>query len=179
VIGSRNAHGPFAGAAAFRAGVGDCVVVLEAFHKHFPRIGRDEARTVMLRGGTGGGIPDGDYLLLESYCSDRTCDCRRVMLNVFSPSAGIVASISYGFDRNGSMPGPFLDPMNEQSTYAPEVLDLVRTVVLSDPEYVARLERHYNMMKDKLGRPHADESPWWKRKRKKPRRRFPPGPGAE
>jgi hypothetical protein len=155
-------------------------VYLEPFHKHFPQVAQDEARTIMLRGGDRRGIPDGDYLLVESYCTDPTCDCRRVMLNVFTAKEGQVASISFGFDPDGSMPGPFLDPLNKQSAYADEVLDLVQTFALSDPEYVARLERHYTMMKEKLGRkPGQGEQPWWKRKRKKPRRRLPPPRGAE
>ena len=98
------------------------------------------------------------------------------MLNVISKTEGPVAAISLGFDANGSMPGPFLDPINPQAPYAEELLHLVATLVLTDSKYVARLERHYNMMKDKLGRPapsserQGSEQPWWKRKRKKPKR---------
>jgi hypothetical protein len=58
-----------------------------------------------------------------------------------------LACISYGFDRNEEMAGPFLDPMNPQSEYAEPLLELVERTVLSDPRYVARLERHYALVK--------------------------------
>jgi len=40
--------------------------------------------------------------------------------------------------------------------------------LFSDPAYVARLERHYRMMKDKTDRPAGKEH-WWNRKPKKPK----------
>jgi len=58
-----------------------------------------------------------------------------------------LASISYGFDRDDEMTGPFLDPMNPQSQYAEELLRLLEETVLSDLRYVARLERHYVLVK--------------------------------
>jgi uncharacterized protein YecA (UPF0149 family) len=58
-----------------------------------------------------------------------------------------LASISYAFDRDDPDPGPFLDPLNEQSVYAEKLMELVVDLTLSDPEYLARLERHYRMIK--------------------------------
>ena len=49
--------------------------------------------------------------------------------------------------------------------YAEEVLDLTKWV-LQDPAYVARLERHYRMVKDATAKPKAREK-WWKRKKKR------------
>ncbi len=94
------------------------------------------------------------YALTEFYCVDPQCDCRRVMLSVFNPvvSKGFLASISFGFDREGEDPGPYLDPLNPQSQYANALLSLVG-VVLSDPAYIARLESHYRQVKEAL----ADE----------------------
>ena len=78
------------------------------------------------------------------------------MLNVISRNEGHVVSISFGFDPNGPMPGPFLDPINRQSAYAEELLQLVKDLVLSDADYVARLKRHYKMLKDKLGHSQSE-----------------------
>jgi hypothetical protein len=97
----------------------------------------------------------GAYGLLEFYCPDPDCDCRRVMLNIAEEKDPdrFLASISYGFDpdnemeRIADMQGPFLDPMNPQSKYAEALLDLVERTVLNDPRYVARLERHYALVK--------------------------------
>jgi hypothetical protein len=114
----------------------------------FPEQALAETRTATVQGVPG--LPDGDYGLLESYCADPTCNCRRVMLNVLGRSQGrILASVSYAFDRDDPddpFPGPALDPLNPQSPYAPALLELV-IQILEDPDYVARLERHYYQLK--------------------------------
>lgn len=95
------------------------------------------------------GIPPGSYGLLEFYCPDPACDCRRVMLNVAEEQhqERFLASISYGFERNVPEAGPFLDPLNEQSPHAVALLEMVSDLVLSDARYLARLERHYRLVK--------------------------------
>jgi len=100
-------------------------------------------------------LPVGAYGLLEFYCPDPACDCRRVMLNVAEEKQPdhFLASISYGFDRDDEMAGPFLDPMNPQSEYAEKLLQLVEETVLSDLRYVARLERHYALVKQAASDP--------------------------
>ena len=104
-----------------------------------------ETRSASVRGRPD--LPNGDYGFLEAYCSEPTCHCRRVMINVAGRSQGrILASVSYGFDRQGEFPGPMLDPLNPQSEYAPALLRLV-TEILADPAYVARLEAHYYQVK--------------------------------
>jgi hypothetical protein len=132
----------------------------------------------------------GSYGLLEFYYPDPNCDCRRVMLNIAEERGPdrFLASISYGFDRNAEDAGPFLDPLNPQSRYAEELLQLVEETVLSDPRYVARLERHYHLVKeaasdpthpayDKLQKVLADDADSFplprpaRRTRKKPRPR--------
>jgi hypothetical protein len=107
-----------------------------------------EMRTVTLFEARGG-LPAGSYGLIESYCPDPDCDCRRVMLNVVEEKRPkhYLASISYGFDRDAEDAGPYLDRLNEQSRHAGALLRLVKDVVLSDGRYVARLERHYELVK--------------------------------
>lgn len=116
------------------------------FHKYFPDIAKAECRaaTVFNRSD----LPDDEYGLLESYCDDPSCDCRRVMLNVTSRKQNdILATISFGFDPSDPMCGPFLDPLNRQSKHAPALLKLVETM-LQDRQYVVRLERHYRLVKN-------------------------------
>ena len=102
-----------------------------------------------------GGLPVGSYALLEFYCPDPACNCRRVMLNVVEEKrpAHFLASISYAFDRDDDMAGPFLDPLNPQSRHARKLLQLVEDAVLSDPHYLARLERHYDLVKQAASDP--------------------------
>jgi len=114
-----------------------------------PELAERETRSIMILERQNG-IPPGNYGLLEFYCPDPACDCRRVMLNVAEERhpTRFLAAISYGFDRDDSEAGPFLDPLNEQSRYAQALLKLVSEAVLSDRRYLARLERHYHIVKE-------------------------------
>ena len=101
-------------------------------------------------------LPEHEYALLESYCPDPTCDCRRVMLNVlpWKPRGQVVvASISFGFDRDTEFAGPFLDQLNPQSRRAEAFLKLVKPVLEFDTDYVARLESHYRQVKEAAADP--------------------------
>lgn len=100
-------------------------------------------------------MPDDEYVLIEAYCTDPKCDCRRVMLNVVGRQQGkrYLASVSFGFDRDDEFAGPFLDPLNTQSEYAGVLLEIV-TQVLTNPTYVARLESHYRQIKAAAANPH-------------------------
>jgi hypothetical protein len=102
-----------------------------------------------------GKLPVGSYGLLEFYCPDPACECRRVMLNIAEENGPgrCLAFISYGFDRDEEDAGPFLDPLNPQRRYAEDLLQLVEKTVLSDPRYVARLERHYYLVKEAASNP--------------------------
>jgi hypothetical protein len=72
--------------------------MIEMFHTYFDDVARQETRYLNLLKDSDG-IPAGSYAYLEGYCTDPTCDCRRVLLNVFSPENGVVAVIGFGFDR--------------------------------------------------------------------------------
>jgi hypothetical protein len=124
------------------------VAYLVPFLSVEPALAEKETRTVTLFAPREG-IPAGKYGLLEFYCPDPDCDCRRVMIKVLANSdpGSFLAAISYGFDRDAEDAGPFLDPLNEQCPYAPALLRLVKNVVLRDASYVARLERHYDRVK--------------------------------
>jgi hypothetical protein len=101
------------------------------------------------------GLLAGRYYLIEHYCPDADCDCRRVMLTAVRedrPNRSL-ASISYAFDADDEMPGPFLDPMNPQSEHAEALLDLVAETVLTHQGYLDRLERHYALVKEAASDP--------------------------
>lgn len=101
------------------------------------------------------GVPAGKYFILESYCADPACDCRRVMLSVVEerhPTVSL-ASINYAFDADDPDPGPFLDPLNPQCAYAQGLMELITELSLSDSAYLARLERHYALTKQAAADP--------------------------
>jgi hypothetical protein len=144
---------------------------MHPFHERYPELAKKESRSIHLPDGDGD-IPPGDYLLVESYCTDPKCDCRRVVLMVWNgTSQETAATIGLGFDRDDPLAVPILDPLNRQSAYAESMLKVVAEIAL-DAEYMARLERHYRMMKDKdEGSEKAEPKPWWKQRPKKPKRR--------
>jgi hypothetical protein len=122
------------------------------FHELFPEQAWKEYRTMELQKHKV--LPSDGYALIESYCIDPDCDCRRVMLNVISRDGRKhVATISFGFDRDDEAAGPYLDPLNPQSEHAQALLKLIEKVVLADPDYVARLESHYHQVKEAVSNP--------------------------
>lgn len=129
------------------------------FFSRFRDLAFKEMRTLSILE-DGSGIPRGDYGLLELYCDEPGCDCRRVHIQVVARAGfRVLAHISYGWEPDefyerwgmplglGREAGPFLDPLNEQSEFAPAFLDLVDDLVLADEDYVRRLIRHYGMFK--------------------------------
>jgi hypothetical protein len=119
------------------------------FYEVEPDLAERETRNItVIR--TNDALPEGTYGLIESYCPDPTCDCRRVMLNIACKhqlERGYLATISYGFDRDEDMAGPFLDPLNPQSEHSEALLEMVTASALSDRRYVERLEEHYHLVK--------------------------------
>ncbi len=100
-------------------------------------------------------LPAGGYAAVEYYCPDPECDCRTVLLRIAGEHfpQGFLANISYSFDRDSEMAGPLLDPVNPQTERAPLLLEMMAEHMLYDPAYVARLERHYAMVKQAAADP--------------------------
>jgi hypothetical protein len=140
----------------------------QMFHERCPEIGASETRSVTLSSDSGHDLPADAYAFLEMYCADAGCDCRRVYFQVIALSnPGVVlAVISWGWEplafyrRWGSYPeaakdakdmkGPALALLNKQSALAPALLELADTVLLSSPEYVERIKRHYILFRIKI-----------------------------
>ena len=144
-----------------------------SFHYYCRRIAEQETRTMTILS-KDNNVPRGAYGLVEMYCDDLDCDCRRVFLDVYDwERRQSMAFIAYGWGSaefyskwlGGVMPeiiqdmqGPILNPGSPQSQYAPAFLKIVNDVVLSDPAYIARLKRHYRMFKEKVDPKHFPPS---------------------
>jgi hypothetical protein len=143
----------------------------EPFYERFGDLALQETRSVTIFNHPQ--LPDDDYGLLESYCNDENCDCRRVFLNVASRKRKkFLAVIAFGWEskkfyinwykRNDpeiirDLQGPILNFGSPQSELAPALLELVREV-LQDPAYLARIKRHYWMFKEKVDPKHFKPS---------------------
>lgn len=66
------------------------------FYSRYKDTAAKETRTIKITA-SDLGVPPGEYMLLENYCSDPRCDCRKVMINVVTPPPSrILATIGYG-----------------------------------------------------------------------------------
>jgi hypothetical protein len=144
------------------------------FHSVFRELAQREVRCVRL-GPAADPVPEpgllaDEYIYLEFYCEDLDCDCRRVFLQVIAKGqpGKVFASIAYGWEKEsfyrkrmpwapdeakGTVRGE-LDPLNEQSEFAEDFLDLFQRVVLDEP-YRLRLRRHYQLFREELARRQA------------------------
>jgi len=140
----------------------------EPFIERFGELAWKETRS--LRFFKDPGLAGDEFGFIEFYCNDENCDCQRVMFDVISKNQQkSVAVIAYGWESQEfyarwyrendpeiieQMQGPILNPGSRQSELALALLEKVRDVLLTDPEYIARLKRHYRMFKEKVDPKH-------------------------
>ena len=89
----------------------------------------------------------GVYSFFELYCIDKGCDCRRVMIYVLSEKQKIKAVISFGFDPDGPLAGPFLDEYHEQSAAAKDMLELFTFRINQDTEWLKGIYERYRQVR--------------------------------
>lgn len=113
-----------------------------------------------------GPVPEDSYALLELYCDEPGCDCRRVLLSVLSRKRSrLEAVIGFGWESEEfyarwfgendplvvpELKGPVLNLGSPQSELAPALLEMVDRLALQDPHYVARLQRHYRLFRERI-----------------------------
>ncbi len=157
-----------------------------SFYEHFPEIAERETRTFTILEKSSSGIPPGQYALVEMYCDERGCDCRRVFFYVISSSKKDVgAVIAYGWERPEfyarwmgdddpeiikDLQGPILNMGSPQSSLAPAILEIMKGIILQDSAYIERIKTHYKMFRDKIDRKRRLKRRRGKKKRK---RQFP------
>jgi hypothetical protein len=104
--------------------------------------------------------------MVEWYCEDSGCDCRRVLVRI-TPSNDVRATwatINYGWEPasfyekwTGSremaedIVGASLDPINPQSRYADAFLEVFQDSVAKNPSWPQRFAQHYELFKSTLG----------------------------
>lgn len=130
-----------------------------SFATLFPELAERECRTLRVEQPwfetPSTDLPADDYAFREAYCVIAGCDCRRVVLTVYARRAPekIQAVIRVGLGAKGSAAGPNLVPSTPQGEHAGELLSLAQEVLLADDDYVARLGRHYDLVKVALNDP--------------------------
>jgi len=109
-------------------------------------------------------LPDGEYAFVDSYCTDRTCDCRKTMIQVFYDDK-IVSVINFGWERPKfyikwmgqdlnaelkecakEMSGLSIDITSPDLVSRQGILSLVK--ILMDKKWIAKLKKHYRLVRE-------------------------------
>lgn len=131
------------------------------FYTKFPDIAEQETRSLIMRGDPE--LPDDTYALIELYCDEENCDCRRVFFNVYSENTKkLLAVVAYGWEKRqhyidwirndnpdiiDALVGPCLNSGSPQSEFAQALLKKVNFILKNDVPYVQRLKRHYKIFR--------------------------------
>ncbi len=107
------------------------------FWEYSPDVAARETRSITIPPGSPLGLPSGDYA--KWMKSGDKADAVRLK-------------------------GPQQNPLSPATELAPALREVVRNILLQDPEYVERIKKHYQMFRDKIGRPKKSQ-------RRRPRRR--------
>lgn len=162
-----------------------------SFHSRFPEIGVHEYRVVkpLLDG-----VVLDELMFTEQYCDEPGCDCRRVLVHVSSlrqHQAGMdpfVADLAFGWEDEAfyrawagyplkdfelrDLKGPAVRMLAQQTERSNEMLEYFE-LLLSDPAYVARIQRHYGMFRTAVAAqsvPGSGPSPRNRKERRRARR---------
>jgi len=150
------------------------------FYDLFPALAERETRCITVMDPMAAELPPGNYYFHEMFCNEQGCDCRRVFWYVVSSVRKDVETvIAWGWEKPdfyakwlsnaapndvAELKGPILNMGSPHTAHAPAILEMAREVLLRDPDYVARIKRHYGLFRDKV-----DEKGEGKRKRSKGR----------
>ncbi|MBI4981174.1 hypothetical protein HZC30_06490 [Candidatus Woesearchaeota archaeon] len=143
-------------------------MMMEQFYNQFPDIAEKETRCIHIMSEEEG-LPKGEYFLLESYCNDPKCDCRRVFINILYKDK-ILATIGYGWESiafyekwmgelrfASDAKGPILELTGPHTEYSEMLLKLFKEVILKDNLYIDRLKKHYKMFKKHSSKKRSDK----------------------
>jgi hypothetical protein len=138
-----------------------------------PDIGMRETRVITVMSNNPFNLPAGEYGLVEMFCNDKKCDCRRVIIMVmYSVTEKPVAYISFGWEsveyyakwmnlgkkvdlsemdapdlRSAiEMHGAHLNTLSPQSEFALSILEMFKAIALNDKEYIERIKLHYKLL---------------------------------
>jgi hypothetical protein len=134
------------------------------FYTLFPELGKRETRSATVLKHTL--LPADEYGLIEMFCTDPNCDCRRVMFSIYGRNhpEELLAVVAYGWESAQfyadwygdddpkiirAMQGPELNVGSPQTSLAPALLELVREI-LQDETYVDRIKQHYRIFKEAI-----------------------------
>ena len=132
------------------------------FYTYFPEIADKETKIVQILKSGINTPPIGVYAIVESFCDDRKCDCRKVMFNIIAINqpGKILATIGFGWESISfytawaggdqelakQMVGTYLEPLCIQSKYSEYFCSLIADMV-KEESFKFRILRHYQLFR--------------------------------
>lgn len=132
------------------------------FYAYFPELADKETKVVQILKIGINTPPIGAYAIVESFCDDRKCDCRKAMLNVIAISqpGKILATIGFGWESISfyaawaggdqelakKMVGTYLEPLCIQSKYSEYFCSLIADMV-KEESVRSRILLHYQLFR--------------------------------
>jgi len=105
-------------------------------------------------------LPDGEYAFIDTYCTDRTCDCRKTIIQVFHEEK-LVSIVSFGWETPAyylrwlknpldlefakEMSGPSIDYSSPDLVSPEGILLLIKHLL--DEKWVAMLKENYRLIR--------------------------------
>ncbi|MCX6249679.1 MAG: SEC-C metal-binding domain-containing protein [Bacteroidetes bacterium] len=127
-----------------------------AFQTYFPEIAKKETRCIQIFNDPK--LAGDQFILLELFCDEPKCDCRRVMLNILSEKRKkSVAVINYGWESEKyyenwfgkydkdviyELKGPSINILTRKTDITDKIFERVK-ITLEDNFYVKRIIEHY------------------------------------
>ena len=97
----------------------------------------------------------GAYLFVETYCIEKDCDCRQVILQVINKKQRTVAVIDFSLDIDSPFNRPYLNGSVKQSPAAADFLELFVEILVDTPDWYRGMCQCYRAVRKKIdGRPY-------------------------
>ncbi len=138
------------------------------FHDVFPVIAERETRVLIVPPeSTRAPLPVDEYGLVELFCDERGCDCRRVFLMAVSRRRGPEAVIAWGWEPRefyarwsgesdetllDNLKGPALNLGSPETDLAQPLLEVVSELLRTDEGYTTRIQEHYHLFRSHVER---------------------------
>ena len=130
------------------------------FYKEFPDIAFEKTKVVKVDSDEEI-LPPDEYIFFEWYCDDLDCDCGRTVIHVISgKTQKDLAVINYAwgnlnwkkclYARQRTPNTPVLETIHEQTELAPLILEMFKSIIEIDPDYVKSFESNHKMFRDTL-----------------------------
>lgn len=135
-------------------------------HEILPDLAKHETQNIIISEGES--IPADEYALLEAYCDEENCDCRRVFFHVMSKKTkNKIACITHGWENTAfyikwmgsndlidTLHGTSLEMQSPPCKFADDLVDLIDEVLKTDLDYLERIKNHYRLFREKIGEQH-------------------------